>query len=124
MATTVIDLEQYGMEGTVEMGMPSQRNITMMNNALGNCSVTKMVDGEPVIVETRVGDADLIKMLVYVRRAPFNNTVKSFLDYCDKMEPGMDVQLCDRMTTVAKAYREGGDSPFVSSQAEGTQSSD
>lgn len=123
MNTIQIDLAQYGMEGLVEMGAPSQRNITMMNNALGNCSVTRMVNGEPVVVETHIGDADLIQMLVYVRKAPFNNTVKSFLDYCDRMEPGADVELCKRMTEVAKELK-GEPSPFASSQGAGTPSSD
>ena len=122
--TTIIDLAQYGKTGIVEMGEPSQRNLTMMENALGNCTVSKMVNGEPVIVETHVGDADMIQTLVYVRKAPFNNTVKSFLDFCDTMEPGMDSKLFNRMKEVGEAIKKGDASPFADSQAVETGNSD
>lgn len=121
MTTTIINLELYGMEGIVEMGEPSQRNLTMKDNALGNCTVTRMIDGQPVVVETRIGDADIINTLVYVRRAPFNNTVKSFLDYCDRMEPGKDVALFKKMKEIRDNIEKGETSPFVDSQEAATE---
>lgn len=121
--TILIDLAEYDMAGMVEMGVPSQRNLTMRDNALGNCTVSKMVNGEPIIVETRIGDAEMIRVLTYVRKAPFNNTVKSFLDFCDRMEPGKDTALFDRMRK-AKETIEGEMSPFADSQEAETETSD
>ena len=120
---TIINLEEYGKEGVIEMGEPSMRNLTMRDNALGNCTVTKMVDGVPVVMETRIGDADIVNTLVYVRKAPFNNTVKSFLDYCDTMVPGKDSALFKRMKEIRAEIEEGGASPFADSPAAGTESS-
>lgn len=120
---TIIDLGEYGKEGIIEMGEPSMRNLTMRDNALGNCTVTKMVDGVPVVMETRIGDADIVNTLVYVRKAPFNNTVKAFLDYCDTMVPGKDSALFKRMKEIRKEIEEGKDSPFADSPAAGTESS-
>jgi len=121
MASITIDLTEYGMQGTVEMGEPSQRNIAMMNNALGNCTVTKMVNGEPVVVETRIGDAEMIQTLVYVRHAPFKNTVSAFLDFCDRMPEGMDTRLFARMKEIGESIKEGNNSPFADSQGAETQ---
>ena len=123
MKSISIDLSEYGATGTVEMGEPSQRNLTMKENALGNCSVTKFIDGEPVVVETRIGDADIINTLVYVRRGPFNNTVKSFLEYCDGLEPGMDTALFKKMKEVREAIENGETSPFPDSPEAETESS-
>lgn len=120
---TIINLEEYGKEGVIEMGEPSMRNLTMRDNALGNCTVTKMVDGVPVVMETRIGDADIVNTLVYVRKAPFNNTVKSFLDYCDTMVPGKDSALFKRMKEIRAEIEEGKASPFADSPVAGTESS-
>ena len=121
---TIIDLGEYGKEGIIEMGEPSMRNLTMRDNALGNCTVTKMVDGVPVVMETRIGDADIVNTLVYVRKAPFNNTVKGFLGYCDTMVPGKDSALFKRMKEIRVEIEEGKASPFADSPAAGTESSD
>lgn len=123
MTSILIELGMYGKEGIIEMGEPSMRNLTMKDNALGNCTVTKMVDGVPIVMETRIGDAEIINTLVYVRKAPFNNTVKAFLDYCDTMEPGMDSALFERMKEVRAEIEEGKASPFADSQAAETETS-
>jgi len=120
----VIDLGEYEMTGEIEMGEPSLRNLTMRDNALGNCTRTHMENGTPVIDETRIGDADIINTLVYVRKAPFNNTVKSFLEYCDRMPPGQDIALYEKMKEVGKLISEDKLSPFAVSQEVETESSD
>lgn len=122
--TILIDLVEFNKTGIIEMGRPSQRNKTMMQNALGNCSRTHMERGVPVVDETRIGDAEIIQTLVYVRKAPFNNTLKDFLAYCDTMEPGVDTDLFDKMLETRRIIETGQTSPFADSQGAETESSD
>lgn len=121
-----LNLEDYGQVGLVEISVPSLRKRVMRDNALGNCTDTKIVDGKPVISEYRVGDAAIIKVLAYVRRAPFPTDLKGFLTYCDKMDEN-DLGSAERLLEdIEKAALEieGEETPLAGSQEAETPTSD
>ena len=121
-----LDMSEYGQTGIVEISLPSLSRRVARDNALGNCSDTKIVDGKPVIGETRVGDAAIIKVLAYVRRAPFPIDLKGFLRYCDKMDEN-DLGSAERMLIdIEKAALEieEAETPLADSPAAEMQSSD
>ena len=123
---TKIDLSEYGMDGEIILGPPTFRKTIEMKNALGNCTKTHLVDGKPVIDETRLGDVDIIMMMAYVRSAPFKADLRGFLNYCDVMdnkEPGSAQRLYDALSALTDAYRDGAKSPFVNSQEAATENS-
>ena len=125
--TTKIDMTEYGMVGELVMGNPTLRKTVEMKNALGNCTKTHLVDGKPVVDETRLGDVDIIIMLSYVRTAPFKADLNGFLAYCDLMDSrnmGSAQRLFDRMNEIVNEYKEGAKSPFVKSQEQETENSE
>lgn len=124
--TTKIDLAEFGMVGEMVIGNPTLRKTIEMKNALGNCTKTHLVDGKPVIDETRLGDVDVIIMLSYVRTAPFKVDLNGFLSYCDLMDSrnvGSAQKLFDKMTEIINEYKDGAKSPFVNSQDAVTENS-
>ena len=121
-----IDLAEYGMQGEIILSNPSLRKTIEMKNALGNCTKTHLVDGKPVIDETRLGDVDIIMMMAYVKSAPFKADLKGFLSYCDVLdnkEMGSAQRLYDTLSTMTEAFRNGAKSPFVNSQEQATENS-
>lgn len=112
------------MEGQVVMGEPSMRAIHMATNALGRSTRGHMVGNKFVPDSVQLGDANLIEVLMYVRKAPFQTTVDGFLEYCDQMEAPLDTALFGEMKMFAEEIEQGGLSPFGTSQAVGTPSSE
>jgi len=124
---TKIDMTEFGMVGEVVLAPPSLRKTVEMKNALGNCTKTHLVDGKPVVDETRLGDVDIIMMLAYIRSAPFKTDLGGFLHYCDLLdekELGTAQKFYDRLSALTNVYRDGAKSPFVNSQAQATESSE
>lgn len=122
----VIDLGEFGQTGTVEVSMPSLSRRIARDNAIGNCNDVKMVNGEPVLVGTRAGDAAVIKILAFVRKAPFPTDLTGFLRYCDRMDDN-ELGSAERMLeAIERAALEvqGVESPLANSQVAETQSSD
>lgn len=123
---TTIDLTEFGMAGEMVIAPPTLRKTIEMKNAMGNCTKTHLVDGKPVVDETRLGDVDVIMALAYVRSAPFRITLDGFLSYCDLMDSrsfGSAEKLYERMNEIIDTYRDGAKSPFVNSQDQGTENS-
>ena len=123
-----IDLEQYGLSGTLIMGLPSLRKKAMLKNALGNCAVIEIVNGERVVKETRLGDSEVVELLAFVARAPatFGQTLESFYNMCDRMDEkdfGSAERLFEAMTAAKIKLQEGECSPFADSQEAGTERS-
>ena len=73
---TKLDMTEFGMVGEVILGPPSFRKMAEMRNALGNCTKTHLVDGQPVVDETSLGYVDIIMNLVYIRSAPFKTDLE------------------------------------------------
>ena len=121
-----LDMNNYGQSGIIEISIPSLSKRVARDNALGNCTDTKIVDGKPVIGETRVGDAAIIKVLAYVRSAPFPTDLRGFLRYCDKMDE-KELGSAERMLVdIEKAALEieEAETPLADSPAVETPSSD
>lgn len=122
----VLNMEDYGMTGTVEISKPTLRRRIQRDNAIGNCTRADLVNGEPVVSETRVGDAAVIKVLAYVGKAPFPTDLNGFLNYCDKMDSN-DLGSAERLITDIEAAAlqiEEGETPLPDSQGAETPSSD
>jgi len=122
-----IDLSRFGQTGVVIMALPSLRKKAMTKNALGNCAKVEVVNGEKVVKETNVGDMEVIELLAFVAKAPFPMDLKSFYDYCDRMDAqnfGSASDMFDAMTEAKEKLISGDMSPFVDSQVQETPSSD
>lgn len=123
---TRLDMTEFGMVGEVILGPPTLRKNIEMKNALGNCTKTHLVDGKPVVDETRLGDVDIIINLAYIRSAPFRTDIAGFLHYCDLLdekEIGLAQKFYDRLCLMITPYKDGARSPFVDSQDQETENS-
>lgn len=123
---TKIDMSEFGMAGEVILGPPTLRKTIEMKNALGNCTKTHLVNGQPVVDETSLGYVDIIITLSYVRSGPFRTDLDGFLHYCDMLdekEVGLAQKFYDRIALMTEPYKDGAKSPFVNSQDQGTVNS-
>ena len=118
-------MSDYGQTGTIEMCKPSMRKKVMMKNELGRCTETEVVNGQTVIKDARVGDAEIVRLMAYVNKAPFQPTLNGFLTYCDQMDEkdfGSAERLYqDIILTVEEIDKEAG--PLGDSQPAETPSS-
>ena len=119
----ILDMGKYGVAGTIELCKPSLRKLNMRKNELGRCTKTEYVNGKPIVVDIRVGDASIINTLSYVRKAPFPTDLEGFLDYCDRMDEAnlgsAEAMLNDMDAVIEEIKGEG--SPLENSQGAETQ---
>lgn len=83
-----IDMEKYGMTGTVTIRLPRFRRQKEMENAVSRMARMGS-DGRSIeIPELNIGDVQIIQTLLYVDSAPFKNDfdVKAVYDYFDKLD--------------------------------------
>lgn len=121
-----IDLADYGSEGKVILSPPSLRKLTMTKNMLAKCTSAKNVNGQTVVEDVCVGDAEIVQYLQYVRISPFKQTVEGVLDFTDKLdeiEYGNGERFWNDVVKGAEAIVRGDISPFVDSQAQETLNS-
>lgn len=121
-----IDLEEYGAEGKIEMGMPSFRRLTEMKNEASRCVRVKGRGDDAYIDGLLQGDQEVISVLIYVKSAPFRCDVDGWFRFCDKIEkddPSASHRLFMRMQGIMRQFEEV-ESPFAGSQAQETVSSE
>lgn len=100
-----IDLEKYGGNGQVVIsGDISLRAEAITKNEVSRRMVKVKVEGEEADAQYEehidAGDLEIIMVLKYVRKAPFNQTYDSFMGYCDSLEektPGASLKLFQEM---------------------------
>lgn len=83
-----IDLREFGYDGQIVLGAPTFRRTNALQNAL-----TKLVgikDGEPVLLDTPIGDLNVLTHLAYVKSAPFytgfDKGIEPFMEFMDKLD--------------------------------------
>lgn len=100
-----IDLEKFGGKGQVVIcGDISLRNEAITKNEVSRRMVKVKVEGEEADAQYEehidAGDLEIIMVLKYVRKAPFNQTYDAFMNYCDTLEettPGASLKLFKEM---------------------------
>lgn len=86
-----LDLEKYGVKDTVVVSPPTFRRKVMLKNLLGKSMNARYSEsGEAMVDSVNLGDAEVLKLLVYVKSAPFTMSIDSFLDFCEKLD---DIEL-------------------------------
>lgn len=83
-----IDLKEFGYDGQIVLGAPTFRRTNVLQNA-----ITKLVgikDGEPVLLDTPIGDLNVLTHLAYVKSAPFytgfDKGIEPFMEFMDKLD--------------------------------------
>ena len=82
----MIELETFGGEGVIEIGLPTLSMKVRLKNELGRRARMKVVNGEQTLTYDDIGDVEVLKALAYVRSAPFPKSLQGFLTYCDKLD--------------------------------------
>lgn len=108
-----IDLAKYGGEGIVTIGPQSLRSQRILKNETTKrmFSISAGDGQQPTMVAKDVdaGDIEILQVLSYVRKAPFQPMVDSFMDYCDTLEektPGVSVELYEAMRSAVEEVSE------------------
>lgn len=89
----IIDLEQYGGKGQIEMSAPRFSRKNELANAL--TKYVSMTGDKPVLNDVSFGDMDIMSTLAYVSKAPFyiglDKGTVPFLEFMDSLdESGSD----------------------------------
>jgi hypothetical protein len=83
----IIDLKPFGGEGVIELSKPTFRRAQQMKNELGrSMGASVNAKGQGTMKEALLGDIEVIKMLAYVKSAPFSANINSFFDFCDILD--------------------------------------
>ncbi len=84
----IIDLEQYGGKGQIEMSAPRFSRKNELANALSKYISIK--GDAPTLNDVNFGDMDILSTLAYVSKAPFyiglDKGVQPFLDFMDSLD--------------------------------------
>lgn len=121
-----IDLEEYGAEGTIEMGIPSFRRLTEMRNEASRYVRIQKKGDEAYVDGLLQGDQELLSVLMYVKKAPFRCNIEGWFRFCDKIEeedPSASHRLFMRMQSIMMEF-EKVESPFVDSREAETGNSE
>ena len=127
---TVVNLSEYGMEGTITLEPLTFRREIELKNNIGNCMhYTKVSDGDEVQVDGQnIGDMTVYNILAYITEAPFKigskESFMNFMDRCDRTEEGLGRRIFERLQDESKRIKNGELSPFVSSEASPTENSE
>lgn len=113
-----VELSDYGGEGTVELCAPSLRKVREAQNIVGKYSKFNTRTGENIVDGSHISDIQIIGLMSYIRKAPFDTTLDGFLDYGDILDektPGSATRLMNDLISVARGIDNGDVSPFVPS---------
>lgn len=86
-----LNLQEYGAEGTVEIGFPTFRRRRELNNQLGpyykaGVDSKGVLDAQKLMDVIKAGDVDILQTLLFVRSAPFPLDVEGFTLFCDDLD--------------------------------------
>lgn len=108
----IIELEPFGGEGIIELSKPTFRRAQQMKNALGkSMGASVNARGEGTMKETLLGDIEIIKLMAYVKTAPFSANLDSFLNYCDILDEKRIGSAVDLFTLMKEKVMELEESP-------------
>lgn len=108
-----LDMAEYGGRSgdVVVMAPPSARaQIRLKNEAgrrMGMTAGRGVPDEKPI---ADAGDLEVLMILAYVKKAPFEPTLNAFFDYCDTLADGGNLLLKTMAETSAK-LQDGSSSP-------------
>jgi hypothetical protein len=112
-AKLTIDLEKYGRDGTIVVSAPDFARKVRAKNMMGNAKISRTSNG--VTVDgIGAGDSMIISMIGYIEEAPFQLTLKGFMDFMaslDAVRKGMADELFTELEEVIAVIVEGGASP-------------
>lgn len=115
-----VDLKDFGGAGQITLAPLSLRRQNELANAIGSVSVGEY--GEISPVKMKLGDLSMIKVLVYVKSAPFDtrlDDLEPFFQFCDDLDekhPGASTKMWDRLTKVVEELEGRSTHPFVESE--------
>lgn len=81
-----IDLEKYGGTGSIVIGEPYFTRKVMTKNKAASLMKVSRDGGHEIVQDANPADIEVLSMLQYVRKAPFETDLKSFYAYCDKLD--------------------------------------
>ena len=123
-----VDLKEFGGAGQIVLAPLSLRRQNELANLLG--SVTMRDNGEFTPVKVKLGDLSMIKVLVYIKTAPFNtrlDDLEPFFEFCDELDsnlPGASIELWDRLSKAAEELEARSTHPFAMSAQSPTTTMD
>lgn len=83
-----LDLKEFGYDGQIVLGAPSFRRTNALQNAI--VKLVDMKDGKPVLMDTPIGDLNLLTHVAYMKSAPFytgfDKGVEPLLEFMDKLD--------------------------------------
>ena len=83
----IIELEPFGGEGIIKLSKPTFRRAQQMKNELGrSMGASVNARGEGSMGEALLGDIEIIRLMAYVKSAPFSADLDSFLGFCDGLD--------------------------------------
>ena len=122
-----VDLAEYGLQGTIEMAMPSYKRVAdMKKEAMRYARVCRDNGDEAYVEGLFQSDLEELTMLMYVRKAPFPCTLKGWFDFTEVMDAQDKMQtlrLAARLKSIAADF-EAVRGPFVNSLAPGKRTSE
>lgn len=123
-----VDLKDYGGAGQIVLAPLSLRRQNELANSLGSVSVGEY--GEVAPVKMKLGDLSMIKVLVYVKSAPFGtrlDDLEPFFQYCDDLDekqPGASKRLWERLNKAVEELEGRTTHPFAASEQSPTTTMD
>lgn len=122
-----VDLSEYGMSGTITMEPLTFRRDMEYRNNIGT-AIHYVGSGEELrVVGQDMGTIKVYSVLAFVTQAPFPVTLDGFMGFMDRadaIELGLGQRIFDRLTQEAERIKAGELSPFGSSGASPTGTSE
>lgn len=123
-----IDLTEFGMPGqSVAVSAPTFGRKVRAKNARTMSAKVSRSGGETTVSELGAADQEIISIMAFIESAPFQPTLRSFLDFMDGLDAvkkGNADRLYDELVLTVKKLMEEEDGPFADSQPAETASSE
>jgi hypothetical protein len=82
-----VNLADFGIDGVAEISKPTFRRTRMMKNEIGKCMNARIDEkGNPHFDQAELGDMEILRVLSFIKSAPFPTDFKGFLAHCDRMD--------------------------------------
>lgn len=127
-AVYTIDLTAYGMpEKELVLSAPTfGRKVAARNASTAKAKVSRN-GKETSLTDIGAADQEIIGLLAYVERAPFQVTLQGFMGFMDRLDSvkkGNADHLWDEIIADIRRIAEGNDGPFAGSQQAETEISE